>query len=232
VLVPAARSARQSSDCRATAALLVVDCFGEFVLGHAGAALDALLLGDVLWIDDGQWSAPPAGWGDRLAEYRSYLVNHLVGHWLGVPETGCGGGPAPVMSDQTAGLGGCAPEPWPSPAERDRARMRHIPTFTVAFGGDVHGEGRVREHLLRGGNPLELVSPVLAAADLAVVNLETAVGTTRSPQQGKSFTFQAPPQHLTALDAAGVDPVSPRPTKRPRRRRPFGPPGARLTSSW
>lgn len=165
-------------------------------------------VGDVLWIDDGQWSAPPAGWGDRLPEYRSYLVNHLVGHWLGVPETGCGGGPAPVMSDQTAGLGGCAPEPWPGPAERDRARMRHVPTFTVAFGGDVHGEGRVREHLLRGGNPLELVSPVLAAADLAVVNLETAVGTTGSPQQGKSFTFRAPPQLLTALDAAGVDVVS------------------------
>jgi poly-gamma-glutamate synthesis protein (capsule biosynthesis protein) len=49
------------------------------------------------------------------------------------------------------------------------------------------------------------VTATLAAADLAVVNLETSVGGGGRPEPGKRFTFQAPATALTALADAGVD---------------------------
>jgi putative cell wall-binding protein len=161
-------------------------------------------VGDVLWIDDAQWRTAPAAWGGRLDAHRSHLVNHLVGHWLGVGATGCGSGPAPVMAEP----GTCAPNPWPTAAERERVRLRHVPPVSIAFAGDVHGEGSVGNHLRAGLNPLDPIAPILRAADLAVVNLETAVGVTGSPEPGKQFTFRAPPELLPALRAAGVDVVS------------------------
>jgi poly-gamma-glutamate capsule biosynthesis protein CapA/YwtB (metallophosphatase superfamily) len=78
---------------------------------------------------------------------------------------------------------------------------------TVAAMGDVHGEGRVRTLLARGGNPLDAVAPTLRAADVAMVNLETPVGTTGAPE-AKQHVFQAPPSLLVALKAVGVDVVN------------------------
>jgi poly-gamma-glutamate synthesis protein (capsule biosynthesis protein) len=76
---------------------------------------------------------------------------------------------------------------------------------TIAFGGDVHFEGAVAARL--AADPATTVGPiaeVLRRADLAVVNLETAI-TERGTPAPKEFNFRAPPSALAALDAAGVD---------------------------
>ena len=52
-----------------------------------------------------------------------------------------------------------------------------------------------------------VAAPGLAAADLTVVNLETAV-TTRGEPEPKTFTFRAPPTAFDALRDAGVDVAS------------------------
>lgn len=56
---------------------------------------------------------------DDLGVYRSYLVNHEVGHFLGQGHVGCTkkGSPAPVMMQQSIDLGGCLPNAWPKLAD-------------------------------------------------------------------------------------------------------------------
>ncbi len=79
---------------------------------------------------------------------------------------------------------------------------------TIAFGGDVHFEGEIESQLATDPDGfLAPIAPVLSAADLAVVNLETAI-TERGAPADKEFTFRAPASALTALRAAGVDVVS------------------------
>ena len=55
-----------------------------------------------------------------LNAYRTDLVNHEVGHVLGHGHAYCpaAGSPAPVMLQQTKGVGACRANPWPLPSER------------------------------------------------------------------------------------------------------------------
>jgi len=81
-------------------------------------------------------------------------------------------------------------------------------SFTIAFAGDVNFADRTADRL--AANPATafgVAAPGLAAADLTVVNLETAITTGGDPEP-KSFTFRAPPAALTALSDAGVDVAS------------------------
>ncbi len=76
---------------------------------------------------------------------------------------------------------------------------------TLAFGGDVHFEAHLRRALLADpAGVLSPVAPVFSAADVAIVNLETAV-TERGSPAPKTYTFRAPAAAFDALRGAGVD---------------------------
>ncbi|MFK0178156.1 CapA family protein [Streptomyces xanthochromogenes] len=82
-------------------------------------------------------------------------------------------------------------------------------TITLAFGGDVHFTERTAPRLnATPADPaLGPMSKTVAAADFAMVNLETAI-TTRGAAEPKLYHFRTPPSALTALQASGVDAVS------------------------
>lgn len=101
--------------------------------------------------------------------------------------------PGPVISSVPSQS---APEPAPQPEE-----------VTIAFAGDVHFEDDVRERLADPATTLDTVSDVLSAADVTVVNLETAV-TARGAPEPKTYTFRVGPEAFDALAAAGVEVVT------------------------
>jgi Bacterial capsule synthesis protein PGA_cap len=78
---------------------------------------------------------------------------------------------------------------------------------TLAFGGDVHFEGRVQRLLTDPGSVFGQAGQLLSAADLAFVNLETPI-TERDEPEPKRYVFRADPAAATALGAAGIDAVS------------------------
>ncbi len=65
-----------------------------------------------------RWVFGAKAYKSDVVGYRRYLVNHEFGHSLGYNHVGCPGKarPAPVMMQQTKGLKGCRPNPWPSVA--------------------------------------------------------------------------------------------------------------------
>lgn len=79
--------------------------------------------------------------------------------------------------------------------------------ITLAFAGDVHFTGRTESLLDDPATAFGSISSVLSAADIAMINLETAV-TTRGTPEPKRFHFRAPPSTYEAVKAAGVDVVS------------------------
>ena len=73
--------------------------------------------GDRAVLNTMRWLEGADAYAGRLADYRHYLVNHEVGHVLGFGHGACpaAGDVAPVMLQQTIGLQGCLPGPWPYP---------------------------------------------------------------------------------------------------------------------
>jgi hypothetical protein len=73
-------------------------------------------------VNEARWRLATPVWtgaGASLEDYRHLVVNHEVGHWLGFGHLVCGGAgqPAPVMQQQSKGLNGCGPNPWPTARE-------------------------------------------------------------------------------------------------------------------
>lgn len=69
-----------------------------------------------------RWQKASPAWnasGGSLDNYRSMVINHEVGHWLGFAHRYCGGSGqlAPVMQQQSINLQGCKFNPWPTSAE-------------------------------------------------------------------------------------------------------------------
>ncbi|MFF0393384.1 CapA family protein [Kitasatospora sp. NPDC004615] len=97
----------------------------------------------------------------------------------------------------------------PSTGSGDNAPSGAAGSITVAFAGDVHFEGRTGSRLTAPASETALgpIAKTLSAADLAVLNLETAI-TGRGKPEPKTYTFRTSPKALTALKDAGIDVLS------------------------
>lgn len=119
-------------------------------------------------------------------------------------------------------LAGCsaaaAPDRAARPSAPEQAPARSAPgstapavpapgTLTLAFAGDVHFEDELRPRLADPASALDPVDGLLGSADVAMVNLETAI-TDRGEPEPKRYTFRTSPAALEALAAASVDVVS------------------------
>lgn len=113
-----------------------------------------------------------------------------------VTAAGCGGG-----SSGESGAGDAADDATTS--ETTATTVAAVP-FTVAFAGDTSfTDGMVDR------DPLGAVTPLLAGADLAFVNLETAVAEDDvGTPYPKDFVFRSPPESVGLLTEAGIDGVS------------------------
>jgi poly-gamma-glutamate capsule biosynthesis protein CapA/YwtB (metallophosphatase superfamily) len=106
-----------------------------------------------------------------------------------------------------------------SSAEAQAALNHLLPTLRAHIQNDSHIElaavgdlmlARTIGSVLQSGDlayPFEFVAPELQQADLAIGNLESALGT-GGVSENKGYTFRAPPQAAPALALAGFDLLS------------------------
>ena len=85
-------------------------------------------VGRYVIINQMRWRGASPMWrrsGRSVRDYRHMVVDHETGHWLGWGHRSCPrrGAPAPVMQQQSMGLQGCRPNPWPTAAERNVPRF-------------------------------------------------------------------------------------------------------------
>jgi poly-gamma-glutamate capsule biosynthesis protein CapA/YwtB (metallophosphatase superfamily) len=139
--------------------------------------------------------------GSRTPRRRALVLCLVLGVAGAGAAAGCGAGeagtPSAAVSTTTAARVSAAPNS--TPADPDEV--------VLAFAGDVHFTERTTALLDDPAAAFGPIAGVLQAADLALVNLETAV-TERGTPQPKRFHFRAPAAAYQAVKAAGVDAVS------------------------
>ena len=70
----------------------------------------ATIGGNQIWLNADRWLHGAKASKLPLDEYRQYMVSHEMGHSLGHDHVKCpGSGPAPIMMQQTLGIGSCEP---------------------------------------------------------------------------------------------------------------------------
>lgn len=149
----------------------------------------------------------------------------LAGAFLGASVLGgcvAAGDPAPTPTAPAATPTASPPAATPGPTARSTPTPTPSPLPTpdptptppparvlLAAVGDVMLGRSVGARLQAEGAEVAFaaVAGILAGADIAVANLESAVGVTGTPAP-KAYTFRAPPIAVEALALAGIDLVS------------------------
>ena len=80
----------------------------------------ATLGGNEIWLNADRWIHGSAPSKLPLERYRQYMVSHEMGHSLGYEHAKCSSGPAPVMMQQTLGIGKCSPNTAVTPTDLTR----------------------------------------------------------------------------------------------------------------
>lgn len=90
-------------------------CSPRTMLTESGCKRDDLscaeMNGHKMYLNAHRWTAGSAKSGQELDGYRQYVVSHEMGHILGHDHVKCPGPgqPAPIMMQQTLGIGECRP---------------------------------------------------------------------------------------------------------------------------
>ena len=81
-------------------------------------------MGRYVVINDIRFAIGSSAWPGPLGWYRSMVINHETGHWLGLGHSFCSGPGqlAPIMQQQSIDMQGCAINPWPLKWELDLVR--------------------------------------------------------------------------------------------------------------
>ena len=79
--------------------------------GLGGKLSCAELNGKTVWLNADRWYHGASKSKLELDDYRQYMVSHEIGHTLGYDHTvcPCKNCPAPIMMQQTKGIGQCKP---------------------------------------------------------------------------------------------------------------------------
>ena len=95
-------------------------------------------IGPLVAITADRWRSATPEWTADLATYRQMVVDHEVGHLLGLRHRACPtpGTVAPVMLPQSTELHGCLPNPWPLTPEVARAARHDLPLAPGYEPGD------------------------------------------------------------------------------------------------
>lgn len=95
-------------------------------------------VGNQVLINEERWNTGTASWTGSLHSYRHYVINHEVGHWLGLGHWGCPGwgAVAPVMQQQSISMDGCRANTWPLRSEKQAvAQIQGVSSYLSGTSG-------------------------------------------------------------------------------------------------